>query len=232
MDDWSDEAFAGRWDATAEEGNPTRAEQLGVLLSVLADEHRPGTTILDLGSGSGLVEEMVFERLPGARVVGVDGSSAMISLARERLRDHDDRYLAVEHDLTELDTLDLPGETYGAAISVQTLHNLPEPDQERAIAFVREALVGGGLFLYLDRIKVDAPGLYGCYRRVWRRLEELHDDRISAAPTYEGYSWEWESKGEHPVGLEANLSRLREAGFEAACLHLHGDRALFAARKV
>ena len=29
-----------------------------------------------------------------------------------------------------------------------------------------------------------------------------------------------------------NLARLCEAGFDPGCLHLHSDRALFAARKV
>lgn len=176
-DDWTDEAFARSWDATVLEGNPTRAEQLDVLLAVLGGEYRTDEAILDLGFGSGLVAEALFERLPGARVVGVDGSSAMISLARERLRGHEDRFVAVEHDLTDLTALELPEERYGVAVSVQTLHNLPVGAQERVVAFVREALVDGGLFLNLDRIRVDAPGLYGCYRSVWRRLEELHDDR-------------------------------------------------------
>ena len=234
MDEWSNEGFARRWDATADEGNPTRAEQLDVLLSVLEDEHVAGGAILDLGSGSGLVEERIFERLPEARVVGVDSSSAMISLARERLasfRGYEDRFVAVQHDLTNLAALELPKENYDVAVSVQTLHNLPVAAQERAVAFVHEVLADGGLFLNLDRIRVGNPGLYGCYRSVWRRLERLHDDRLVASSTYEGDSRDWAAKGEHPTTLEENLLRLRETGFAAVCLHLHGDRALFAARK-
>ena len=232
MDEWSNETFARRWDATAHQGNPTRAEQLDVLLSLLEDESRPGTTILDLGSGSGLLEETIFGRLQGVRVVGVDGSPAMTSLARERLRDHEGRFVALEHDLRDLSSLELPDGDYGVAVSVQTLHNLPVAAQGRVVAFVRDALADGGLFLNLDRILVDAPGLYGCYRSLWRRLEKIHDDRIAAASTHEVYSRGWATKDEHPTVLEENLLRLREAGFEAACLHLHGDRALFAARKV
>ena len=231
MDEWSNEGFARRWDATADEGNPTRAEQLDVLLSILEDEHVAGRAILDLGSGSGLMEERIFERLPAARVVGVDGSSTMISLASERLHGRGSRFVAVQHDLTDLAALELPEEDYGVAMSVQTLHNLPVAAQERAVAFVQEMLVDGGLFLNLDRIRVGNPELYGDYRSVWRRLERLHEDQIAAAATFKGYSREWSTKGEYPTTLEENLSRLRGAGFAAACLHLHGDRALFAARK-
>jgi tRNA (cmo5U34)-methyltransferase len=231
MDEWSKERFARSWDATAQQGNPTRVEQLDVLLAVLEGEHTAEKVILDLGSGSGLVEEMILERVPEARIVGVDGSRAMISLARERLRGHEGRFLSVEHDLTDLATLELPEEAYGIAVSVQTLHNLPEEAQKRAFVFAYDTLAEDGLFLNLDRIRVDAPGLYSCYRSTWRRLETLHGDRIAAAATYEEDSREWAAKDEHPASLGENLARLREAGFEAACLHLHGDRALFAARK-
>jgi hypothetical protein len=39
-------------------------------------------------------------------------------------------------------------------------------------------------------------------------------------------------RGDRPATLEEQLRWLREAGFaEVACLHLHTNRALFAARK-
>lgn len=49
--DWRNEFFVRRWDATALEGNPTRLEQLDILLAVLEGEYRPGEAILDVGFG-------------------------------------------------------------------------------------------------------------------------------------------------------------------------------------
>jgi len=108
VDDWSDADFVRDWDVTILEGNPTRAEQL----DILEDEYRPGTAILDVGFGSGTVEEMIFEWVPEARVVGVDSSAGMIGLARERLRGHEDHYVAVERDLSQPERQGLPAEEY------------------------------------------------------------------------------------------------------------------------
>ena len=92
-------------------GNPARVEQLDILVSVLASSYRPGAAILDLGIGSGQVEARLFARLPEARVVGVDGSAAMLALARTRLAPVADRCVLIEHDFADIDRLGLPDHT-------------------------------------------------------------------------------------------------------------------------
>lgn len=232
VDEWSDEAFARRWDAAALEENPVRAEQLDILLSVLVEEYRSGEVILDLGAGSGIVEEMIFGQIPKARVIGVDSSAAMIRLAHDRLRGYENRYRIIRHDLEELATLDLPEDEYGIVISVQALHHLSDDRKKRLFAFVRETLRENGLFLLLDRLAENTPALYSCYRSLWRRQERVYRIRISAArETYEEHAEKLSAKQDHPASLKQHLVWLREAGFDAACLHLHGNRALFAARK-
>jgi tRNA (cmo5U34)-methyltransferase len=62
-----------------------RTEQLDLLLSLIAEHYVPGSTILDRGSGSGLVEEQLFRRLPEALVAGMDYSPAMMAMAEKRL---------------------------------------------------------------------------------------------------------------------------------------------------
>jgi hypothetical protein len=50
--------------------------------------------------------------------------------------------------------------------------------------------------------------------------------------TFEAHEQSVRTRGDQPATLEEHLQWLREAGFaEVACLHLHGNRALFAARK-
>jgi tRNA (cmo5U34)-methyltransferase len=62
-----------------------RTEQLDLLLSLIAEHYVPGSTILDRDSGSGLVEEQLFRRLPEALVGGLDYSPAMMAMAEKRL---------------------------------------------------------------------------------------------------------------------------------------------------
>src|SRR5687767_2253183 len=117
MDDWKDPQEAESWSADPLSHNPTRAEQLDIMVSILADTYRQGKTILDIGFGSGLVEEIIFQRIPHAYIIGVDSSRAMLDLAHRRLAGKEGQYEIVMHDITETATLELPLEDYQVAIS-------------------------------------------------------------------------------------------------------------------
>ena len=67
-DIWLNPTRTSTWDSDPLSGNPLRGEQVDLLLSLIADHYIPGSTILDIGSGSGLVEEQLFKRLPDALV--------------------------------------------------------------------------------------------------------------------------------------------------------------------
>lgn len=231
--DWHDSSTARRWDSNSSRTNPTRSEQLDVLVSVLAALWRPGAWLLDLGFGSGQVEQRIFERIPEARVVGVDSSEAMMAIARARLVDYGDRFTSVRHDLAALEGAPLPDRRYQFAIAVQSLHHLAEPEMRAAYRFVHGRLDPGGVFLLLDRLKVEDEATWPLLRAVWER-----QDRVFGVPAaaHEGRDFAdhqrtVRGRGDYPVLLDQHLLWLREAGFTPACLHLHGHRGLIAAAK-
>lgn len=78
-------------------------------------------TVLDAGCGTGRVTRMLVERLPRGRVVGVDGSAAMVEKVREVLRPGDEARVA---DLTEL-RLDEP---LDAVVSSAVFHWIADHD--------------------------------------------------------------------------------------------------------
>src|SRR6202011_6260417 len=86
-DIWLNSNYISKWDSDPISGNPVRGEQVDLLLKLVADHYIPGSTILDIGSGSGLVEEQLFRRLPEALVVGIDYSPALMAMAEKRLAD-------------------------------------------------------------------------------------------------------------------------------------------------
>jgi ubiquinone/menaquinone biosynthesis C-methylase UbiE len=236
MEEWTSVEFARRWDSDMISYNLMRLEQLDIMLSIIADEYRPGTTILDVGMGSGRVEAMLFERIPTAFVVGTDFSQPMLELAREHLSPHSDRYEAVMQDLTRPWDITLPNREYSIAFSVQVIHNVAHEHKKETFAFIERALAPNGLFLLLDRISVSTPSLFPAYLSMWDRL----DRERGAGPntirregaTFEAHELSVSTRGDQPATLEEHLQWLLEAGFlEVACLHLHGNRALFAARK-
>lgn len=97
---------------------------------------RGDETVLDAGCGSGRVTALLLDRLPEGRVIGVDGSAAMIDAARRRLGDRVDLRVA------DLAQLDLNGEPVDAILSTATFHWIP--DHERLFARLRAVLRDGG----------------------------------------------------------------------------------------
>lgn len=221
---WHDPEFAAAWDRGAAAGHPLRAEQLDLLLTVAARHYRPGTVILDLGIGSGQVEALLFERLPDAQVVGVDGSAAMLALARARLAAVAGRCTLLQCDFAGLAGLRLPPHEYGLVISVQALHHVPHPVQRAAVRYAHDTLAPGGLFLLMERVRLDAARLAGIYAALWERLERVAGVATTWDPAR--YLQRLQGGDDHVAAVEDHLAWLREAGFAAACLDLRLDRAL------
>ena len=140
MDDRSDPTGGTReWDAKTYQqvSNPHidwAAQVLG-RITLRGDE-----TMLDLGIGTGRVAGELLRRLPRGRVIGVDGSAAMLAAAREHL--HDDPRLTLLHrDLLALE-LDEPAD---GAVSSATFHWIA--DHDLLFARVRAALKPGAPFV-------------------------------------------------------------------------------------
>jgi trans-aconitate 2-methyltransferase len=90
---------------------------------------------LDAGCGTGRVTQLLLERVPRGRVIGVDASPSMIARARENLGDDVELFVA---DLTELQ-LDEPVDM---VFSTSTFHWIL--DHDRLFAALHRALKPGG----------------------------------------------------------------------------------------
>ena len=185
-----------RWDAKAYQGVAAPVEEWGkaVLerLELSGDE-----VVLDVGCGSGGVTELIVEKVPNGRVIGVDSSEEMIEAARERLGDRAELHHA---DVLELN---LP-EPVDAIFSNAAFHWIGEQEQlyERLAALLREggqleAQCGGiGNIAEVDRV-VDAangaepfaPYLRG-RRRPWTFARPSDTDlRLERAGFAEHRAW-------------------------------------------
>jgi trans-aconitate 2-methyltransferase len=96
---------------------------------------RGDETVLDAGCGTGGATRLLLERLPRGRVIGVDGSPAMIAKARETLGDHVELHTC---DLLELEL----GKPVDAIFSNATFHWIT--DHDRLFRRLHDALRPGG----------------------------------------------------------------------------------------
>ncbi|HYJ78746.1 MAG TPA: class I SAM-dependent methyltransferase [Longimicrobiaceae bacterium] len=115
----------------------------------------PGTRVLELGCGTGLVTAEMVRR--GARVTAVDQSPAMLHRARRR---------APAAEFVQSDILDYAAaSTFDRVLFAFVLHELESAARVRALEVAGAALAPGGVLGIADFAA--PPGLLG---GAWRRL--------------------------------------------------------------
>jgi SAM-dependent methyltransferase len=196
---------------------------LSLLLAIL--EKVQVGWMLDLGSGSGIVAQMVLDQNATARVFGIDSSAAMLEISRARLTRYGERVQLVEGDLTLLDHVQAPAPC-SAAIAVQSLHHLAAPQYRATVRWTFDHLAPGGWFFIIDRLAIPAEALYSAFYR----LRESQS-QIPNPPDWPGYLESLEVNGDRPLPVQTILRLLEEAGFQAAALDVRGDRGMLIGRR-
>jgi len=159
---------------------------------------RPCRLALDVGCGSGAFTRLLAR--VAERVVAIDVSPAMISLARERSRDARN----IEYICADFNDFELPNAAFDYAVSIATMHHLP---LQAAVPHLRAALRPQGTLAIIDLLS-DAT-LAGKARSVaakaWSTLLELrHNGLYRASPAARAA---WREHGSHDSYLSFGEAR-------------------------
>lgn len=134
--------------------------QIGELMADWGGPEAP--RVLDLGAGTGLVASFVLKARPQAQLALMDGSDAMLDMARGRFSAMPD----VQYMLADFSSADL-GSGWDLIVSGLAIHHL-EHDEKRALfARVAQALAPGGMFINAEQILGSTPALEARNERLW-----------------------------------------------------------------
>ncbi|MCK5246479.1 class I SAM-dependent methyltransferase, partial [Candidatus Bipolaricaulota bacterium] len=149
--------------------------------------------ILDLGVGTGLELDHLFERFPNASVTGIDVSAAML----DKLAGKNRPWVANLHLITDsfLD-LDLGCGVYDAVISSMVLHHWIPRVKLELYRRIYRALLPDGTFINGDFIVSEDESSQRLALFAEARLDERHRQHIDL-----------------PLSLDQELRLLAEAGF-------------------
>ena len=149
----------------------TEANERGAVFDLMsrlvpADTDAP-LTILDIGSGHGVVASAVLDRFPSAKAVGLDISDAMMTEGSVRMARFGGRFRYVVGDFA--DGL-LPPEAisvgpFDVVVSARAIHHLPGAQMATLYASIFENIVPGGAFFNIDSADTATFLLDTMYRR-------------------------------------------------------------------
>jgi ArsR family transcriptional regulator len=181
---------AGRFDRSYGPGRSWQA--FGHLLLRIV----PPVEIADLGSGEGLISELLARR--AKKVIAVDNSEKMVSFGAEKAKKNGLKNL--EFRLGDLERPPINPSSVDVAVLSQALHHAENPAQ--AIASAHKILRPGGHILILDLLEHD-----------FDEARELYGDRWMGFKTSELHRW-LESAGFKRIEISVVSREEQEPYFE------------------
>jgi ArsR family transcriptional regulator len=190
---------AGHWDRVRDELFGDKFH-----LAALAAFVKPDWVVGDLGCGTGHVSLALAPFV--ARVVGVDGSAAMLQAARRRLH----AFGNIDLRRGELEALPIDDGRLDAAVAMLVLHHVPDP--VRAMAEAARVLKFGGRLVVVDMLPHDREQYRHQMGHIWLGFSEdsvrqLFSDAGFASPRIVALPPDARAKG--PGLFVASARRMR-----------------------
>ncbi|HUZ01846.1 MAG TPA: class I SAM-dependent methyltransferase [Thermomicrobiaceae bacterium] len=234
---------AGRW-AESDSRNfidigdavtPSRHEHLELLAALWPARPDEAFEAVDLACGVGSLSAALLERFPACRVIGLDGSSAMLEAAGQRLARFGNRVELHAFDLFDDAWLTSIPERVRGFVSSLAIHHLDGAQKRQLFQQLAARLEPGGALLVLDLVEPINRWAWAAYAAAWDAVvRQQTADLPDGAALYARFRAEWnhyadpDEEFDKPSPLFAQLGWLEQAGLAAVdCFWLRAGHALY-----
>ena len=202
-------AYITRTDGEAAERGPV----FDLMTRLIPRETDAPLSVLDIGSGHGVVAAAVLDRYPDAKAIGLDISDAMMAEGSHRMARFGGRFRYVVGDFADGV---LPREAtsvgpFDVVVSARAIHHLPGAQMATLYAIIFDNLVPGGAFFNIDSADSATFLLDNIYRRA---DSDAHESRRQGRTKAEFEQFKIDRKRDAP--LAKHIEWLEAAGFESA----------------
>lgn len=128
---------------------PLAAEQIDVMLRLVAGSGIEVRRILDLGCGDGVLAAALLSRFPQAEAVLADFSEAMLTAAKARLGG---RATYVQVDYSDPHWPQTVGAPFDVIVSGFSIHHQPDARKREVYAEIFQLLQPGGVFVHIEHV--------------------------------------------------------------------------------
>ena len=196
------------WDAATYDSERRRLipcfdDFYGTVVEVLARCCPPSPSILDLGTGTGILSSLIVDRTQAGRLTLLDSSPDMLQRATTNLA----RWQP--HGLVQHLTAPLPHGPFDAVVSALAIHHLADEDKRGLYERILDVLSPGGVF-------INAEQVLGGSDRLQNLFEDAHLDRARSLGSTEAEILGAVERMSHDrcSTVAAQLEWLSRAGYE------------------
>jgi len=158
---WQDRTLTRTFLDGVRGGLPMAAEQIGVVVRLLAASDRRPRRVLDLGCGDGILGAAVRDAFPGTELVLLDFSAPMLDAARQRFAGQEPQPRFVRADFGDPGwvTAVAADAPLDAIVSAYAIHHQPDARKRALYAEIIELLAPGGWFINVEHVASPTPWL-------------------------------------------------------------------------
>jgi trans-aconitate methyltransferase len=220
--DWSEES-SRRFIERGRIYTPKRDEVRETLLDLIPAERDEAFLAVELGVGSGWLSAAILARFPAARVLGLDGSPAMLREAATQLRPFAGRFELRPFRLEDRSWLPGVGEGVRCFLSSLVIHHLDADGKRMLYRDLYSHLEPGGAVLIADIVAPRSEWERRCMAR-WYDAE-VREQSLALTGSLDAYQqfiddqWNWfaiPDPMDKPSTVPDHLQWLTEAGFAGA----------------
>ncbi len=189
---------------TRTDGEAERGPVFDLMTRLIPGETSAPLSVLDIGSGHGVVASAVLDRFPDAKAIGLDISDAMMAEGSRRMARFGDRFRYAVGDFADgvLPPQATSAGPFDVVVSARAIHHLPGAQMATLYASIFENLVPGGAFFNIDSADTATYLLDTVYRsagsdaresrrrqRTEQEFEQFKNDRHRDAPLRKHFEW-------------------------------------------
>lgn len=162
---------------------------------------------LDLGCGTGVLEEKALRRFKDVDFVLVDPSSEMLKIAQNRLKNERMKYVCCESDSIDFNS------DFNVVTAIQSHHYMKEPERIKAIDNVFKSLQEGGIFISFENVIPEDECVKNMELKRWGRYQINHGKTEKEAKDHNARC----GVNYYPITIDKHRYILKNAGFK----HVH-----------
>ncbi len=178
-------------------------DQLYNIITDLADSNITAPRILNLGAGTGLLTENIFNKYSRGYYTLIDISEEMLDIARKRFKDNlNFKYILGDYLKADFE------DSFDIIISSLSIHHLEDNDKRIIYSKVYELLNDDGIFLNADQVLAPSPENEYIYQKNWWEKIETGTLNLDEKDVIID-----RMKHDKPATLENNIIWLKNSGF-------------------